>query len=151
MTLREKATQNIVASAPEYAAYEHERNYRKLHVRRDGSVAWSEFIDRHSDLIDEQAQGFAAVPSVATVGTGSCMCNCDYCISVYDAAEEATAIEDGREYKREEKWESRAEAVREAVAASDLAGIEEMMLARLDEIPQGYFNDEDALRAEVGA
>lgn len=119
--LREAVRQMVIDNVTERAKYEHKRNYHKLHVWRDGSVVWSESIDRASDIIDHQAADFRAVESVACVGTGSYVCNCDYCNADYDTADDA---------------------IEAAVADSDLSAIEEEMLAKLDAIEVGYFDDE---------
>jgi len=141
-TLRTTARELIVASVTECAEYDHMRNYRKLHVYRDGSINWSECINKSDDIIDSQAEGFQAVQSVACVGTGSIDCNCDYCNEVYNAESEAFAHERGREYDKSTKYDSQAEAIADAVSNSDLSGLEADMLAEFDSIPVGYFNDE---------
>jgi hypothetical protein len=121
-SLRLTAHQNIIDSVTEAASKGHERNYEKLHVRRDGSVSWFESINASDDIIDGHADHFCAVPSVVTVGTGSYACNCDYC--------------------EDKGYETRADAIADAVAESDIAFLEESMLKALDGIPAGYFNDE---------
>jgi len=145
-TLRSAARELVAESVTEAAALSHERNYHKLHIRRDGSVNWSESINRSDDIIDDRADEFAAVPSVITTGTGSFACNCDHCEDVYDAADEAMAVEQGREYDKAAKYASRADAIADAVSESDLTDIENAMLAAFDEIPEGYFDDEGSDR-----
>ncbi len=105
MSIRETAREAVIAEAATRCAYEHTRNYWKLHIFRDGEVQWDEYADQHSDIIDRGAKGFAAVPSVARVGTGSCYCNCDYCAGPFtdtwtqkDAIQQA--VEDSDKIKR---------------------------------------------------
>jgi hypothetical protein len=136
MTKREQARQEISDQVADVAAQEHRPNYRKLHIRRDGTADF--------DLIDDKAEHFAAIPSVACVGTGGYACNCDYCNEVYCAADEARAAEDGRKYDREAKYETQEDAISDAVGDSDLSDLEARMLAALDEIEVGYFDDEEA-------
>jgi hypothetical protein len=123
-TVRDLAKQNVKDSVTEAASKDHERNYEKLHVRRDGTVSWFESINKSDDLIDRQASDFRAVPSVITVGTGSVICNCDHC--------------------QDEGYETIADAIYDAVSNSDLSDIEERMLRELDAIEMGYFDDEEA-------
>jgi hypothetical protein len=142
-TLRETARQTVIDSVPERAANEHRRNYRKLHVYRDGDVHWTEHINHSDDIIDSGADHFAAIPSVACVGTGSYVCNCDYCNEVYSEQDEALAAEQGREYDKAAKYQDDEEAISDAVANSDLSDLEADMLAEFDQIPVGYFSDEE--------
>jgi len=122
ITLREIAWQAIIDSVYEGAANGHRRNYHKLHIYRDGDVRWTEHIDRSDDIIDRAADHFAAIPSVACVGTGPYACNCDYCNEIGD----------------------KEEAIREAAANSDLSDLEAAMLAEFERVPTGYFDDEEA-------
>lgn len=122
-TLRDQALDAMLEQVAERAAREHQRNYHKLHIRRDGTVSWHEAIDQHSDIIDGGAKGFAAVPSVCRVGTGSCECNCPWC---EDAG-----------------YESTEDAIADAVAESDLDQVRDEMIQSFDEIPVGYFYDEE--------
>jgi hypothetical protein len=122
VTLRTAARELVIESVIWAAFRQHESNYHKLHIHRDGSISWLTCFNQSDDVIDREAQGFAAVPSVITVGTGSCDCNCDYCTSDYDM---------------------RADAIADAVSNSDLSDMENAMLAALDEIPAGYFDDEN--------
>jgi len=132
MTLREQARDFVTDQAGKYAELDHARNYHRLHVRRDGSVAWTEFHDSSSDLIDGQANHFCAIHSVARVGTGSYVCNCDYCGSVVYPQ------------NRQDETTDRqlAEAVQMAVDDSDLDSIAAAMLEKFDGIEAGYFDDE---------
>jgi hypothetical protein len=141
-TLRSAAREAISQELTDAARKEHESNYEKLHIYRDGSLSWCEFIDQNSDLIDDEADGFAPIPSLITVGTGSVACNCDYCNMVYSATNEAYALADGRPYAREDMYTTLDEAIADAVANSDLDDLERTMLDALDEIPVGYFDDE---------
>lgn len=143
-TIRATARQAVIDSVPERAALEHARNYHKLHIWRDGAVSWSEHINRSDDIIDSGAKHFAAVPSVACVGTGSYACDCDYCNEIYDADNEARAAERGEEYDKDAKYSTTQEAIDDAVSNSDLSDVEDAMLAEFDEIEVGYFDDEDA-------
>jgi predicted Mrr-cat superfamily restriction endonuclease len=133
-TLREQAREAVIAAAPEYSAHEHHRNWHKLHVYRTGKVEWSEHINRSDDFIDREARGFQAIPSVARVGTGSYVCNCDYC---GDTTGEYEDLDD---------------AISNAVGDSDLVDIERDMLEEFDNpdnIPPGYFADEEEPEAEL--
>jgi hypothetical protein len=143
-TLREKARTAVHEEVQKRAELEHSRNYHKLHIRRDGSIHWTESIDRASDIIDDGADHFAAVKSVVCVGTGSCTCNCDYCNDVYSADDEQLAKDEGRTYKADEKYPTEHDAIADAIANSDLTEIEQAMLEQFDEIEQGYFDDEQA-------
>ena len=122
----------------------HIRNYHKLHVRRDGSLNWFESINKSDDIIDSGADHFAAVPSLITVGTGSCTCNCDHCNDVYDAADEALAKEQGREYDKDAKYPRFEDAIADAVADGGTEELERIMSEALDAIPEGYFDDEQS-------
>lgn len=90
-------------------------------MHRDGTVAWFESINRTDDIIDDRADGFAAVPSVGTFGTGGYACNCDHC--------------------NDSGYGTREAAIADAIDC-DLSGIEEAMTEALQQIPQGYFDDE---------
>lgn len=138
-TLRSIAQQAVIEAVTDRAAYEHMPNYYKLHVYRDGAVGWTEHIDRLSDIIDSHAEHFAAVPSVCCVGTGSYACNCEYCNA------RISALHSDDEPIPQGCYETRDEAIQAAVADSDLSGLEADMLAQLDAIPLGYFNDEESV------
>jgi len=98
MTLREKCLELAIAEAANAFAKSHDRNYHKLNILRDGSVIWSEFTSRSSDLIDAGADGFAPVPSATTVGTGSNYCYCDMCVGdQYDDSGDGEAVDAHRE------------------------------------------------------
>jgi len=142
-TLRDAARSLVSEAVTECATLSHKRNYRKLHVRRDGTIGWYESINQSDDLIDSGAGRFAAVPSVCCVGTGSCVCNCDHCNDVYSEADEALAAEQGREYDRDAKYATDEAAIADAVCESDLSSLEADMLAEFDRIAAGYFDDEE--------
>ena len=127
-TARETARQLVIDSVSEAAHKSHERNYEKLHVHRDGTVSWFESINRSDDLIDSEADGFALIPSVITVGTGGYACNCDYCNDI-------GKVIDGEVLTAED-------AIGNAVGDADLSDMEADMLRNFDEIPVGYFGDE---------
>ena len=141
-TIRETARQSVIEQATEYCRLSHERDYSKLHVYRDGSVRWNEFNNESSDIIDSDADHFCAIQSVATVGTGSYCCNCQHCNEVYNAVEEERAIEDGRKYDKDSKYATFAEAITDAIGASDIGEVEEMLAKNFDAIEVGYFTDE---------
>lgn len=122
MTLRETAKQNVIDSVTEAATKQHERNYEKLHVYRDGTVSWFESINRTDDIVDRHADSFQAIPSVCTVGTGGYACNCDHC--------------------NDPNYATLPDAIAGAVGDSDLSDTEKQMLSSLGDIPLGYFNDE---------
>jgi hypothetical protein len=142
MSLREIAREAVIGQVQQAERYSHQRNYEKLHVRRDGTVSWFETINESSDLIDDQAETFCAIESVITTGTGSYACNCDWCNEVYHPDLEKLAQEQGRPYDRSSKWDTQEDAIEAAVSDSDLTGIEAGMLQRFDAIAEGYFNDE---------
>ncbi len=122
-TLRTQAEEIVRQSAKEAAEKSHERNYEKLHVRRDGAVDWFESINKSDDLIDDGADQFCAIRSVITVGTGSCACNCDHCA--------------------DEGYENKADAIADAISDGAIEEYEEQMIAAFAEIPVGYFDDEE--------
>ncbi|PWT72773.1 MAG: hypothetical protein C5B60_09135 [Chloroflexi bacterium] len=141
-TLRDTARQAVIDAVSEAAAYSHRRSHHKLHIYRDGEVGWTTHLNQSDDIIDRGAKHFAAVPSVICVGTGSYVCNCDYCNEVYSAVDEALAAEQGRKYDKSAKYADENEAILDAVADSDLSDLEACMLAEFDAIPAGYFQDE---------
>jgi hypothetical protein len=160
-TLRSTARDLVIEQVSAAARKSHERNYEKLHVRRDGTVSWFESISKSDDLVDDEAgtRSISAIPSVITVGTGSYGCNCDFCDHVFDKGnedsraerardraaegdEERAEAEARREYERE-SYATEAEAIAEAVASSDLEYIEGEMLDGFDSIAIGYFDDEE--------
>lgn len=147
--LRAAARQAVIDNVRERATLEHRKNYHKLHVYRDGDVDWTEHINRSDDIIDRDAKHFAPIPSVACVGTGSCACNCDFCDMIYSEVDEAFALENGREYDKSSKFQTQEDAITDAVAESDLWELEADMLREFNEIPVGYFNDEDELPQRV--
>lgn len=126
-TLRETARAAVIAEVENAERKAHERNYERLHVWRDGKVSWFESIDRHSDIIDDQAEGFRAVESVCLVGTGSYSCNCDFC--------EMIGEENG--------YPDTAAAVADSISEHGTGDRESDMLAKFDAIEHGYFDDED--------
>ncbi len=148
---RELAIEQVSAAASK----EHEPNYGKLHIYRDGSVRWTEHINQFDHIIDGEAEYLCAIPSVACVGTGSYSCNCEYCEAVFcqrgedDVADLADEVdEDAREaarkeYRDEHGYGSEAEAINAAVADSDLDRREAVMLAEFDAIGTRYFDDEE--------
>lgn len=141
-TFREIARQGVIDSVSDAATKMHERNYKKLHINRDGTVSWFECINKSDDLIDGKADGFQAIRSVVTVGTGSTDCNCDHCNEVYSVLDEKTAKDQGREYNADEKYQTYEDAIANAVGDSDLSELEGDMLSKLDHIEIGYFSDE---------
>lgn len=143
-SLRETARQRVIDNVSECAAYQHRHHYHKLHIHRNGDVEWTNHINTTDDFIDRDADHFAPIPSVATVGTGSYACNCEYCNMVYHERDEAFAKENDRPYDRTEKYETQEEAIADAVADSDLSDLEADMLAEFDRrISAGYFDDEE--------
>lgn len=122
-TLRAAIAAQIDLLAVEADKKSHRRNYSKLHVMRDGTVRWGEFINLSDDLIDDRADRFQAIANLCVVGTGSCECNCDYC--------------------SDSNYESIEDAIGDAVCDGDRSMMESDMQAELDRIPAGYFADED--------
>src|SRR5208337_319090 len=142
ITIRKTARELVIEQVSAAATKAHERNYEKLHINRDGSINWSECINKSDDVIDRYADHFSAVPSVITVGTGSFGCNCDYCDEVYNADVEASCLWIEGKYDRDNKYDSYADAIADAVSNSDLSDLESSMLASFDSIEIGYFDDE---------
>jgi hypothetical protein len=124
-SLRDAAREAIQDAVTEAARQSHQRNYHRLHIWRDGTITWDEFLDQSSDTIDCEADQFAPVPTITMQGTGGFRCNCDYCESA----------------KRGE-YQSQEKAIDDAIADSDLSDLETGMLKALDAIPAGYFADE---------
>jgi hypothetical protein len=143
-TLRQKVADSIPKCAVEAERQSHDLYYYKLLVYRNGSLSWSQFVTASEGTIDPEANHFAAIPDLCCVGRGSCACDCDYCSSVYSAEEEQNAIEDGVEYNRGEKYTSREDAIADALSNGDcdLSDVRARMLEALDDIPIGYFYDE---------
>ena len=142
MSLRENAEAAVIEAVSAAAIRQHEPNYGKLYIERDGTVSWREFISASSGSIDREADGFREVPYVILAGTGWARCNCDYCNAIYDVREEREALADGREYDRAAKYGTQAEAINDAVNNSDLSDLEQGMLTAFATIKLGYFNDE---------
>jgi hypothetical protein len=145
-TVRFTARQAVIDSVSERASYEHQPHFHKLHIYRDGGVHWTVSINQSDDIIDSGAGHFAAIPSVACVGTGSYACNCEFCNDVYSAQDEAYVIEQGRKYDKLAKYGDHTEAIAAAVGESDLQNLEDDMVAKFDQIPAGYFFDECEVR-----
>ena len=117
MTLREQALESAIAEAANAFAKSHDRNYHKLYILRDGSVSWSEFTSRSSDLIDGGADGFAPVPSATTVGSGSVGCDCDMCAGdEYDDSSDFEAV-----YAHQKMIEDRFQDIDAPYFADELA------------------------------
>jgi hypothetical protein len=93
----------------------HEGYYETLYVSRDGSIWWDLQADANTYLRDADA---TRIPSLIKVGTGLSGCNCDWCASELNLAEE---IEDNVETR--DTFRSR-------------------MSEELEAIPVGYFYDE---------
>jgi hypothetical protein len=127
-SLRAKALYAVRGEVGEAAANAHQGNYHRLHVRRDGTVHWSEYNDQNSTLVDDSRDddggNISTVPDVIRTGTGSVPCNCDHCEDVgYETVEDAIA---------------------DAVADADTSGIEEGMVEQFARVcPVGYFEDEE--------
>lgn len=118
-TLRALVREQISRRALQAATHEHYDGYWRLDVYRDGSLSWQESVSGDEQTIDEEADGFKAIPTLAYVGTGSCKCHCEACNNP-DAA-------DPEEYDHSDAVE----------------WIERDMERALDEIAVGYFDDED--------
>src|SRR5690606_1565562 len=100
-TLRQKALEAALAEGPQMLRYEHEMNYWTLYVHRDGTVSWGNEVSSDSLLIDHDASDFRPVHYLLQVGTGSCGCNCDWCVDggEYDPSEDDSAVYDYAETK----------------------------------------------------
>ncbi len=118
-TIRETVREEIDEHVREMLVKEHETNYCRLYVESDGSLWWSEEVDR-STYSPRGRDDIRETPSLCMVGTGSISCNCDWC-SGPDAVESAEEIDFDEE-------------------ACEAA--QEEMERNLDEIEIGYFDDE---------
>lgn len=143
--------------AKDAAMKEHERNYESLTVYPDGDLVWNEKINKESYSPDSY--------SLITVGTGSVPCNCDWCHdNIMHKETGACDSKDGwiASYSDEELSErgfNSAEAAYEADRKSgnliklypedydfdsDALGYkQEEMIAAVEEIPLGFFDDEN--------
>ena len=120
MTMRQKALEAALAEGPQMLRYEHEMNYWTLYVQRDGSVSWGNEVNSDSLLIDRDAADFRPVHYLVQVGTGSCGCNCDWCV-------------DGGEYNPQDD-------------EADVYDYAEKRIAEaFEDVPEDYFYDEDKI------
>lgn len=120
MTIRETILEtSINDQVGEAIQHTHDANYHRLEVLRDGTLRWREDVDQATRTIDEDADRFAPIPTLTIEGNGSIPCNCDWCAE--DAIEEPEA--------------------------DTLSAMADKMAGALAEIPDGYFEDEDAIAA----
>jgi hypothetical protein len=146
VTLRSTARDLVIEQVSAAAHKQHERNYEKLHINRDGSVNWSESINESDDIIDRYADHFCAVPSVITAGTGSYSCNCPFCdeIGKYLTADGSKVVDaDSPEAEGGEEIDADL-AISNAVSDNGTSDLEDEMVAAFDAIDIGYFDDEEA-------
>lgn len=122
-SIRSVARELVIESVTEVQQKAHQRNYHKLHIYPNGMVNFFESINFRDDLIDRRAKVFRAIPSAITAGTGNYNCNCDYC--------------------QDETYETKSEAIADAIANENSSETLEFMLKRFDEIEVGYFEDEE--------
>lgn len=120
--IRQAVESKIEDQLTEALRKQHELNYEKLYVSRDGDLWWSEDVNRDTQLIDREAEGFAGVPYLIQVGTGSCSCNCDWC-------DGPNAVEDTNDIDFE---------------SDEYDEFRRQMLDNLAQIDTGYFRDEEA-------
>src|ERR1035437_5996148 len=119
-TLRATARQTVMDSVSACAGKRHEEAYQTLYVYRNGVVDWDWHYDQNEQRIDKWAKTLDTIPAVATVGTGSFRCNCDYCESVYSKEDEEHALECGKEYNKSEKYADYDGAISDCVSNDDL-------------------------------
>lgn len=120
-TIRDQVREAATNMAYEAAERQHYRNYQRLEVFRDGTLAWLEAHDTNTATIDREAKDFRAVPALAKVGTGGCACNCDFCA--------------------DSGFASKADAVA-AAATEGASEMEDLLISAIEEIEVGYFADE---------
>ena len=118
MTIRDRVEQLMEGEIGNALRRSHEGNYETLYVTREGYLYWREEIDSATRDIDDDE--FAPMPHLIQVGTGSISCNCDWCQGP-NAVEETWTID---------------------FATEEYSEMYDRMLARLTEIPVGYFDDE---------
>lgn len=93
----------------------HQNNYHTLYVMPDGDVYWSEEVDSNSQDYIRYSNPIKYVAALATTGTGSVKCDCDWC-------------------REDEEPEFEYD---------ELYYIESRLIEALDNIDIGYFDDEE--------
>ena len=114
MTIRETVADAIPTEAENMLRKSHEGNYETLYADSDGELEWHEAIDQNEYRVN--------TASLVRVGSGSCGCNCDWC-SGPDAVVTPSDID---------------------FEADEYDYATETMTRALNEIPIGYFDDEEA-------
>jgi hypothetical protein len=113
MTIRELVSEKISNEVATASIKQHERNIETLYVDSDGEVFWDEQVSTNTWLQREDG----SLMSIYRTGTGSCACNCDACVAGDDPADWAGACDGISEFADE-------------------------LQAKADEIPAGFFADE---------
>jgi hypothetical protein len=114
MTIRDRVSEAVSEQASQACINQHTRNIHTLYALPDGRVYWSEEASTNS--WDVVAGTVDPVAAIYRTGTGSCACNCDACMSGDNPAE----------------W-----------AGDDAGEIQDELLAKVNVIKTGYFDDEE--------
>lgn len=124
-TMRETVRDTITDHVSAAASRDHELFYERLEVRRDGELRWVTAPNENERTIDErdESQNAVPVPTLAVVGRGNVACNCEWC-SPPEGEPETPSDEIDHE-------------------TEVLDHIESEMVRHLDQVPVGYFDDEE--------
>lgn len=159
MTIREAIAERISTGdyVSQVARKAHEQNYERLDCHRDGTLSWQEDVTADTRTIDDQAVEFAAIPTLAIVGTGSQGCECDWCNTCEgcshvrgdllpgfardDNSGLVVNIETGKPCANCAGYCS-TEPNDIDFESDELTQMQDEMLAELDAIHAGYFDDE---------
>ena len=126
MTIREQVRQLVSGQARAACIYQHTRNIHTLYAMPDGDVYWSENVSTSSwDVLPGTATRVAVI---YRTGTGRCGCSCDACRDGVEYARGAYLI---RQVLDPAEW-----------AGDDAADLVDELIANMDFIEVGYFDDE---------
>jgi hypothetical protein len=115
MTIREQVSIAASEQSAQACINQHTLNIHTLYATPDGRVYWSEEVSTNSwDVIAGTVRRVAAIYQT---GNGSCGCNCDACVAGDDPSE----------------W-----------AGDDAGELQDELIAEVDAIKFGYFDDEAA-------
>jgi len=113
--IRDRVIEAVSEQSAQSCINQHTRNIHTLYAMPDGRVYWSEEVSTNSwDVI---AGTVDPVAVIYQTGTGSCACNCDACMAGDDPTE----------------W-----------AGDDAGELRDELIAEVDAIAVGYFEDEVA-------
>ena len=113
MTIREQLCETVSDQSAQACINQHTRGIHTLYAMPDGRVYWGEEISTNS--WDVLAGTVDPVAVIYRTGTGSCGCNCDACMAGDDPA----------------VW-----------AGDDANDLLDELIAKVDAIEVGYFDDE---------